>query len=136
MANIKLPLEPLVLSIGIGEEPGPGIAIGRNSLNLDFDRLTPETLHQIAPDHVTSWLFCARYDAYDVARHLTDARYSGTYHAVAPRLPKKSLVAREIKTCFPDLDFQLVSPAELSIRAARYFSFIANAKANRAPVLA
>ena len=136
MAIIKLPLEPMVLSIGIGGEPGPGIAVGRNPLNLDFNRLTPETLRQIAPDHVTSWLFCSHYDAYDVAQRLSASSYRGTYHAVAGKLPKKSLVTREIRTCFPDLDFRLVCPAELSTRAARYFRFIAGAKTDRAPVLA
>ncbi len=136
MAIIQLPLEPLVLSIGFDQEPGPELDVAPTTLDLEHSRLSPETLCQIAPDHVVSWLFCARYDAYDVAHLLTKAQFRGTYHAVAAHLPKKALVTREIRACFPGLDFRLVCPAVLSRRAAVYHGFVANAGTQQVPVLA
>jgi len=135
MATIKLPLEPLVLSINIEREPGPELGLSRQPLSLDYSRLDTETLQKIAPEHVISWLFCERYDAYDVAQILSAAKFRGTYHAAAPNLPKQELVKPEIRACFPELNFRLVSPVTLSRRAAYYYGFIANATVDRTPVL-
>jgi hypothetical protein len=128
MTSINLPLEPLILSICSEGEPGPVLNDTGDDLALDYARLDADLLHQIAPDHVVSWLFCPAYDVYDIAQMLSTARFGGTYTAAAPDLPNTSVVTREIRACFPALDFRLFSPAELSGRAARYHDFVAKAK--------
>jgi hypothetical protein len=129
-----LPLNPLGLSIATGNENGPELPAGphciahHSRLELTFEQLTADILRQIAPDTVASWLFCAQYDAYDVARILTDARFEGRYFAMAEALPHRAAIEREISHCFPGLQFRVLCPAPLSARVARYHKLIASAR--------
>ena len=129
MATLMLPLESLILSIGIEGETGPRVNEEGTLLDLEFSKLTAGTLRQIAPDRVVGWLFCANYDVYDIAHMLTGAGFRGRLQAVAADLPNRSAIAREIRANFPRLDFELVCPADLSVRAADYHGFVAEAGA-------
>lgn len=133
MTTMTLPLESLVLSICVkGEDrPLPPDGLG-TALYMDFKRLSAATLRQIAPDETVSWLFCEEYDVHDVATLLTAAEFRGRYTALAPRLPAARAVTREIRSHFPELDFRLCCPAELSERAATYHSRISAPSATAA----
>jgi len=126
MATLKLPLDPLVLSIGIGRENGPDPESGETALFLGYNLVDAEQIRRVEPDKVLSWLFCSAYDAYDVAHALVEAGFRGSYRAVAERLPDSESVAREIRGCFPGLDFGLICPAPVSEKAALYHHKIAD----------
>ena len=126
MKTIKLPLDPLVLSIGIGEEQGPRMAEGQTPVFLGYDRLDRDLIRKIAPERVLSWLFCNDYDAYDVAFLLTTSGFRGKYRAIADSLPEPAAVTREIRGCFPGLDFRVVCPAPLSSGASAYHDRMAS----------
>jgi hypothetical protein len=134
MTKLQLPLKPLGLSIGAGIECGPALPVISNAtpeqsrIEMSFERLSAQIVHQIAPDMVASWLFCPEYDAYDVARILTAARFEGCYVAMAEALPRRAVVEREIGRCFPDLAFRVICPAPLSRLVARYHGLIASAQ--------
>ncbi|MDQ2088610.1 hypothetical protein [Marimonas arenosa] len=125
MTTIELPLDPLAVSIGFGGRNGPA-PLGRHTpLFLDFNQLTRELLRQTDPDQVVSWLFCTAYDAHDVAHILTGCGFRGRYRAIAPALPNKAAVAREIRRAFPGLNFDIYCPANLSREVADYHESMA-----------
>lgn len=94
---------------------------------MSFDKLKGEVLLELAPNQVLSWLFCSAYDAFDVAQVLVAAHYRGTYCAVAGDLPDAAGVAREIRGCFPGLNFHLIAPSTLSRQASVYHDFVRKA---------
>ncbi|MDU8926924.1 hypothetical protein RXV86_05970 [Alisedimentitalea sp. MJ-SS2] len=121
MATIKLPLDPLVLSIGVGRENGPDPRVGETAIFLGYNLVDAEQIRRTQPDKVLSWLFCCAYDVYDIAQILIDAQFRGTYCAVAAHLPDAEAVSHEIRAQFPGLDFVLICPSsDLSDRATRY----------------
>lgn len=126
MTHHKLPLSALELSIGSEGLDGPFLNPTETRSFLSYRALSAEKLHQIAPGRVSSWLFCAAYDAYDIAQILSDAGFGGTYTAFAATLPSKALVRREIRACFPGLKFELHCPSELPAEAAAYHRIIAH----------
>ncbi len=129
MVGMKLPLQRMTLSIGIGEEPGPGPReTGQTRLDMGFETLSGAIIHQLQPEEIVSWLFCERYDAYDVGAMLHGIGFAGVYTAVTERLPNRAAVEREIRGKFPGLKFRLVCPVALSGGAARYHGFIADAR--------
>ena len=123
-----LPLDSLVLTIGTGKEPGPNpqnqIDQKASVLTLGYDQITTDLFHQIQPDNVVSWLYCAQYDACDVAELLCRARFRGRYHAAAASLPRARMVEREIRARFPELDFVIDCQVPLSGDSARYHAMI------------
>lgn len=125
MNDIKLPLDPLVLSIGVEQEPGPVPGDKHTLLEMEFDALSADVIRRMAPDKVICWLFCARYDVHDVADMLQAAGYRGQFLAVAAHLPRKGMITREIRSRFPGLDFRLICPSRLSGRAEAYHGMIA-----------
>ena len=127
MRTLALPLEPLVLSIGNNDENGPLPDSGKTPVFLDFESFDAAMLRKLEPEHVISWLFCEHFDACDVARVLAAAGFAGRFSAHGPRLPNARAVAREIRSCFPTLAFELVCPAEQSRGARRYHSFLSGA---------
>lgn len=120
MNNIKLPLDPLILSVGINEEPGPNPFDAGTVIPFGFQKLTDDLLRQLQPDTVVSWLFCKQYDVFDVANLLDRMNFVGEFIAVSGKLPRVNMIAREIKSRFPKLNFILMSPAQLSGAAKNY----------------
>lgn len=125
MPSIRLPLNPLVLSIGVGEEPGPVPGNGAAPLFFRFEQLSATLLHQLEPIEVLSWLFSPTHDCCDIGEVLVKAGFRGRYRAVAQALPNPAAVTREIRQRFPDLKFELVCPAELVGQAKDYHSRMA-----------
>lgn len=128
MTTIKLPLDPLVLSIGAGRENGPDPRLGETAVFLGYNNVDADQIRRMQPEKVLSWLFCSAYDVYDVAQVLIDAGFRGTYCAVAAHLPDSKAVSREIRSQFPGLDFVLICPSSgLSKAAASYHRMIDDA---------
>ena len=133
MDAITLPLDSLVMTIGLEGEPGPTPyeTETANRLTLPYDQITPDLLRHIQPDMVVSWLFCARYDACDVADMLSKAEFRGRYRAAAAHLPKAAMVEREIRSQFPTLDFAIECPVTLDGSGARYHARLINAERSK-----
>ena len=139
MKNILLPLEPLVLSIGIGGENGPLAPTGETPIQIGFHKLNARFVCQTAPDHVISWLFCSAYDAYDIGRVLKEAGYHRRFSIFAPRLPKVGVVQRELSRCFPEMEIMVISLPALSPKVDAYLHAIEHAasepRAERGPAV-
>lgn len=120
MNAIVLPPDPLTLSVAAGQEPGPLPDHPHVPIPVAYRALDPGLILRTAPDLVMCWLFCARYDAVDVARILCACRFEGRLVIAAPALPRPALVERELRTQFPSLDILLRSPVSLPGRVAAY----------------
>jgi hypothetical protein len=48
------------------------------------------------------------FDCLDVAAVLYESGFTGAYRAVTQRLPNPSIVRREVRTLFPELDFDIM----------------------------
>ncbi|WP_137700481.1 hypothetical protein [Marimonas lutisalis] len=130
MPEIELPLDPFILSIAAGDEPGPTPDGKHTLVELPIETLSVEAVRRMAPDKVICWLFCPRYDVFDIAAHLEAAGFEGTLIAAAAQLPRKSIVEKELRARFPGLAFQLLSPARLSGRARAYHRAITRPSAS------
>jgi|LULQ01.1.fsa_nt_gb hypothetical protein len=83
---------------------------------LPFAQLTAERIHDLEPDVVISPLVTQQFDCLEVAFLLTEAGYRGRYRALAAMLPRPDMVRREVRSSFPEIDFDvvLVGPAARS----------------------
>ncbi|UYV39189.1 hypothetical protein N4R57_09390 [Rhodobacteraceae bacterium D3-12] len=126
MITTRHPLRMLELGIGFDGQNGPFMASTMTPHGVTFGELNTALVRQLAPSHVTSWLFCEAYDVYDVARILSAAEFGGTYTALAAYLPKKALVKREVQTCFPRLCFDIKCPGDVTGAVASYHNAVAN----------
>lgn len=118
------------LSIGFDGQLGPILNSTNKPHQLDFGRVDNTALTQIAPDHVMSWLFCSAYDAYDIARLLTEFGFAGVYTAVVSPLPRQSMITKEIRRSFPKIQFELMLLTDLPNPISDYHSYVANALPN------
>jgi len=75
---------------------------------LPVNEISAEALAVLNPDVVLAPLVATRFDCFDVAHALVEARFEGPFRAVVDYLPNPALVRREITACCPDLDFDIV----------------------------
>jgi len=73
-----------------------------------FAELTADELEQSAPDVVLAPLVGADFDCFDLAALLVEAGFRGRFRAAAMRIPDPGLVRREVRSAFPELDFDLL----------------------------
>ena len=108
----------LVLVIGAisewtdGKADRPG---GGQIVFAEYDEVTADLIRRLSPAVVISSVIAATFDAFDLAQHLRAVGYGGPYRALTPRLPDPDLVRREVASCAPGLDFELLvidRPAE------------------------
>lgn len=125
MTAIEKPLKTLELGIGVDGQDSPFINATLLPFGLDYGAFNAPLLRQLAPEQVTSWLFCDAYDAFDIARILSEAGFEGRYTALAAHLPKKELVRREVLACFPALRFDIMCPSKVTGAAASYHKAMA-----------
>ena len=108
----------LVLVIGAISEWTDGDASrpsGGQIVFAEYDEVTAELIRRLSPAVVISSVIAATFDAFDLAQHLRAVGYGGPYRALTPRLPDPDLVRREVASCAPGLDFELLvidRPAE------------------------
>ncbi len=67
--------------------------------------LSTEILKQINPGIVLCPLFTLRYDAIDVGKMILEAEVNSKLLIESPTLPRPAMVAREISTACPELNF-------------------------------
>ncbi|MGR3466339.1 MAG: hypothetical protein ACU0CI_00545 [Shimia sp.] len=81
---------------------------GSECIFAAFDDITSELIQETDPELIVSELWCHGHDAADLAVLLHELSYSGRYIALSPKLPKPSMVVREVQAAAPSLDFELV----------------------------
>ena len=86
---------------------------GERVVFATYAEVSRDLLARIAPDIVLSSVMTPLFDAIDLAERLHGAGYPGPYRALTPPLPDPALVRREVASCAPGLDFDLllVDPA-------------------------
>ncbi|MBW6417188.1 hypothetical protein [Celeribacter sp. PS-C1] len=85
---------------------------------IEFCDLTPEILHSINPGSVVAPVISAHFDCLDLAALLQDADYKGAFRAITKGLPRPEIVRNEVRSQFPDLDFDMLSPEPVRIQTA------------------
>ncbi len=70
---------------------------------LDYRLFSAEFVQRVQPNEVACWLFCAEYDAVDIARILAQASYGGTLRTRSVPLPRPGIIRREILRECPGL---------------------------------
>lgn len=81
---------------------------------VELDEISDDLLTQFAPEVVLSPLVGKGFDAIDVAVRLTSCGYKGRLRATSPDLPNPKIVAKEIRSICPGIDFDLLILSELS----------------------
>lgn len=81
---------------------------GGRVVPVSLRRLSAELLEEIEPNGVISTLFWSGGDALDAARELSGLGYRGRYRAVSPALPDASVIVREIRSLYPEIDFAIM----------------------------
>lgn len=82
--------------------------ITAHDTRLTFEALTREMLSEMAPATVMFPLFGNSDDATAVLARLTELGYQGRCIVVSPKLPRKDLVLKELKTYGPGLEIDLL----------------------------
>lgn len=102
------PATPCVIAIGELSPENLPSPTGQTVVFSDLDGITADLLASCRPVLVVSPLVGAGLDCFDVAERLSALGYSGRYRAVVDTLPDPSVVRREIRGHFPDLDFDIL----------------------------
>lgn len=103
--------EGIVLVIGQLDGVDPeerGYRSGEQIVFADYADVSPALLERLAPRMVLSPVITPAFDAFDLAQNLHEMGYDGAYRALTPRLPDPDLVRREVASCAPGLDFELL----------------------------
>ncbi|GKY87659.1 hypothetical protein [Sinisalibacter aestuarii] len=102
---------PRVLTVGdVAADQAADIA-PREVIHADFADVSAAALERWAPDIVISPLVGEGFDCLDLANLLTEAGFAGRYLGAAGSLPKPAVVRREVRACYPDLDFDILGAA-------------------------
>ena len=112
---------PTIIAIGgspvwkeaLGEAPTQD---GVNYIQLEDLNATMISL--LVPGLVLSPVVAKNFDCLDVAAVLHDSGFSGAYRAVTQRLPNPSIVRREVRALFPELDFDIMLAGQNSFYAS------------------
>ncbi|RFP89092.1 hypothetical protein DZK27_06830 [Rhodobacteraceae bacterium 63075] len=108
MSFVSLPKKPEVVTIEPEGYELPEFNIPTQAKKYDLAELLARLKDGLPPpDAVVSWLFCARYDIFDIATRLALSGYKGRVIAVSPPLPDKRMVLRELREAFPMLHFDI-----------------------------
>lgn len=101
----------IVLVVGAMSEWAPEEAErppGSRIVFAEYGEICAELLDRVAPAMIVSSVIATTFDAFDLAQDLQDLGYAGPYRALTPHLPDPDLVRREVASCAPDLDFELL----------------------------
>jgi hypothetical protein len=85
---------------------------------IEFGDLTPEILHSICPDSVISPAISSQFDCLDLAEFLSAARYKGAYRVIARGLPRPEIIRNELRSFYPELDFDMLQPEPVRVLAS------------------
>lgn len=100
----------IVLAVGdIESWVGAGRALPRGGhvVFVEFHEIDSELLGRLEPFVVISPLLCRTFDCVDLAQVLGALGYRGKYRAIDAGLPDPGLIAREVKSLVPGLDFDV-----------------------------
>ena len=73
-----------------------------------LETLSASVLREQRPRVVVSTLFWPGGDVLDAGKALSALAYAGPYRALAPPLPDRALIEREVRTLCPGLDFAVI----------------------------
>lgn len=107
MSFVSLPKKPEVAKIEVAGCELPALNLSSRAKSYEPGDLLARLKSGLVPDAIVSWLFCARYDVFDIAERLVLCGYRGRVIAVSPPLPDKAMVLRELNEAFPMLHFDI-----------------------------
>ena len=73
-----------------------------------FRDMSRQVILDIAPRLILSALISKEFDAFELSALLGRIGYVGKYRAIAPALPDKAMIVRDIKCISPTIDFDIV----------------------------
>lgn len=82
--------------------------VGASVTMSQFSRLDASLLARAEPDVVLAPLFSADFDITDLAAHLVRLGYRGALRAFTQPLPAPRVVISELRSDWPQLDFDLI----------------------------
>ena len=107
MSFVSLPKKPVVATIETRGHDLPALNLSSRAQSYELGELLARLKEGLKPDAIVSWLFCTRYDIFDIATRLALSGYRGRLIAVSPPLPDKTIVLRELGEAFPMLHFDI-----------------------------
>ena len=69
---------------------------------------------RLAPRLILSPLIARDFDAFELASRLARIGYVGKYRAVAPNIPDKDMILRDIRANCPSVDFDVIEDLALA----------------------
>lgn len=75
--------------------------------SVDFRGFSADFLRARRPDEVRCWLFCAEYDAIDIAIVLAEVQFSGILRTRSRPMPQGAMIRREIRRACAGLRLRL-----------------------------
>ena len=113
----KTTLSPKTLVIGVVTDwvnAGKTLPEDPTLRYIEVEEISKDLLERFEPEVVLSPLVGKGFDAIDVAVRLTSCGYTGRLRATSPDLPNPNLVAKEIRSICPEIDFDLLILSELN----------------------
>lgn len=108
------PPAPDMVMLAVGEfrqwqEAGHPLPADGDLYFADITDINTAFLVRIRPDVVLAPLMSSKFDCVDLAAALVRAGFTGRLRALAPFvLPNPNIIRREVKSFFPDLDFDVI----------------------------
>lgn len=84
--------------------------IGAALHHVRFGALDPALVARLRPDRVICPLLARDFDASLLAQRLAGWGYRGRLTVIAPRLPDRAMVQRELSAAAPTLSVEVVTP--------------------------
>ncbi|MEM7295213.1 MAG: hypothetical protein AAF330_01085 [Pseudomonadota bacterium] len=78
-----------------------------NASYMDVTDLSADELDRVKPDIILCPLFTARFDAVLIASLLHAMQFKGSLRAMSRPLPEPSIIAAEVASAAPSIDFDL-----------------------------
>jgi len=73
----------------------------------DYHDVSRDLITALNPDIVMSPMLCGSFDCIDLAQTLHEIGFIGCYRIIVPHLPNPHIIATEIKSLCPGLEFSL-----------------------------
>jgi hypothetical protein len=109
--DIRLAAGPVYLLVGLDTLPS-GAAAARDTgwtvHRADFHGVDARLLSALRPERIACPLLAPRFDAEQLAQRLDALGFTGRLTVVAPGLPDRQMVARELSATAPAMTIEVV----------------------------
>lgn len=83
------------------------------AVSIQFAALEQKLVSSIAPSKVVVPLLTRGFDAADVVEQLGNCGYAGTVWVLAPKLPNRRMVERELRSMVPGITVEIIELDEI-----------------------